>query len=56
MRLARMFKENVRVQSELSQKKPKQQATALLNLLKAKLTIQANIDEIDSTIKFVKDL
>jgi len=56
MRLARMFKENARVQSELSQNKPKKQAAVLLNLLKTKLTIQANIDEIDSTIKFVNDL
>jgi hypothetical protein len=56
MRLARMFKENERVQSELSQSKPRKQAVSLLKSLKAKLTIQANIDEVDSTIEFVNDL
>jgi hypothetical protein len=56
MRLARMFRENERVQSELSQSKPRKQALSLLNVLKTKLTIQANIDEIDSVMKYVDDL
>lgn len=47
MALARMFKENERTNSELFQSKPKAKAKALLDDIKAKLTIQASIDEID---------
>lgn len=47
MALARMFKENERANSELFQSKPKTKAKALLDDIKAKLTIQASIDEID---------
>lgn len=56
MRLARLFKESERVQDELSQSKPSKHAVDLLNDIKGRLSIQANIDEVDKIIEFVVDL
>jgi hypothetical protein len=52
--IARMFGSNERVRHELSQSKPKAQATALLNQLKDKLVLQAHINEIDEAISAIK--
>ena len=54
--VTRMFTDNNRVQEELYQSKPKAQAIALLTQLKAKLTISAHKDEVDSAIDYVKSL
>lgn len=56
MKLARMFRDNPRVQEELFQKRPKKRAIELLNEIKSRLTIQAYKDEIDSIIDFVEKL
>tara|TARA_R110001583_G_scaffold15059_2_gene62433 strand:+ start:2739 stop:3992 length:1254 start_codon:yes stop_codon:yes gene_type:complete len=48
--LARLFIENDRANSELISSKPKQKAKELLESIKAKLTIQASIDEVDGII------
>ncbi|UDQ99458.1 hypothetical protein AAEX28_05070 [Lentisphaerota bacterium WC36G] len=47
MVLARMFKDNERVTEELFQDKPKRMAKKLLTQIKNKLTLEANINEID---------
>jgi hypothetical protein len=54
--IARLFIENERVQEELAQTKPKDQALALLSKLKRKLTISAHKDEIDEGIEHVHAL
>jgi hypothetical protein len=45
--VANMFITNDRVRAELFQTKPKTRAKSLLNTIRAKLTIQAHLDEID---------
>ena len=54
--LANMFVDNERVKAELFQAKPKGRAKKLLKDIKAKLTIQAHLDEIDAIIKAVEDM
>ncbi|WP_317847183.1 hypothetical protein [Pseudomonas sp. HTZ2] len=44
---ANMFVSNDRVRAELFQSKPKSRARSLLTSIRAKLTIQAHLDEID---------
>ena len=56
IRLARMMIENERSSNELFQSKPKSQAIDLLRWIKTKLTIQANIDEIDSISDKIKEI
>jgi hypothetical protein len=51
-----MFIENERVQGELTQTKPRNNAIALLKELKPKLTISAHKDEIDDAIKVLEEL
>lgn len=55
-RFARMFIENPRVQSELSQLKPKREAAKLLGELSARLTISSHKDEVDEAISHVKGI
>lgn len=54
--IVKLFKENERVQEELFQQKPKQQAIKILNKIKSKFVIEANKAEVDDAIKYVKDL
>ncbi len=54
--LANMFVDNERVKAELFQTKPKGKAKKLLKDIKAKLTIQAHLDEIDAIIKAVEEM
>ena len=54
--LAGMFISNERVKEELFQSKPKARAKALLTDIKAKLTIQSHLDEIDNVIDAVKKM
>jgi hypothetical protein len=54
--VARMFIDNDRVQEELAQSKPKANALALLDDLKAKVTISAHEDEIDEAMNAIKSL
>ncbi len=54
--LMRMFRENERVQGELSQRKPKQEAIELLESFEERLTIEANKEELKTTIKHVRTL
>lgn len=54
--LANMFIDNERVKAELSQSKPKSRAKSLLKEIKAKLTIQAHLDEIDAIIETVEKM
>ncbi len=51
-----MFVDNERVKAELFQTKPKGKAKKLLKDIKAKLTIQAHLDEIDAIIKAVEEM
>jgi hypothetical protein len=54
--VARMFLDNERVQEELAQSKPKAHALAVLDDLKAKVTISAHEDEIDEAKEVIKNL
>lgn len=54
MKLARLFENNERVQSELFQVKPKKQAILILNFIKDKITIQSSKDELDKIIEHVE--
>ena len=51
-----MFHDNPRVKSELSQKKPKQNAIDLLYSLERRLTVEAHKQELNDVIKEIKDL
>lgn len=52
----RMFRENMRVRDELSQRRPKAEALALLSSFEARLTLEANKQELRETIEEVKRL
>ena len=52
----RMFRDNERVQDELSQSKPKRKAIALLESFEGKLTIEAHKQELKETIEIVDEL
>ncbi|WP_312969359.1 hypothetical protein [Acinetobacter gerneri] len=56
MNLARLFKNNSRVTSELFQSKPKKVALSILSDIQGKITIQSSKDEIDEIIEYVKNL
>jgi len=51
--VASLFTSNERAKSELFQAKPKARAKQLLSSMKAKLTIQAHLDELDAVIDAV---
>lgn len=55
MKLARLFLENERVKSELFQRKPKSEALRILNVIKNKINIQSNKDEVDEIISKVQN-
>jgi len=51
-----LFINNVRVTDELSQRKPKAEAVALLQSFEEKLTLEAHKQELREAIRFVRDL
>lgn len=54
--IMRMFRENKRVREELSQRRPKAEAIALLSSFEPRLTIEANIQELRETIDEIKKM
>ncbi|MCZ4696423.1 hypothetical protein DWB61_17330 [Ancylomarina euxinus] len=52
----RMFRDNERVQEELSQSKPYKKAVALLKTFEDKLTLEAHKQELKETIEYLDDL
>lgn len=55
-KILEMFRENSRVQEELSTNRPKEFAIELIKRIKEKFTIEANKDEADRTIELIKNL
>ncbi len=56
LRIARMFRDNVRVQEELFQSKPKREAISLLNEIKEEFTVESRIAEIENIMDIVREL
>ena len=54
--ILRMFRENEIVKDELSQRKPKNEATLLLNTFESRLTLEAHKQELKETIEIIKAL
>lgn len=54
--IVRLFRENERVQEELSYQRPKQIAISLLQQIREKFTIEANKSETDECISFIDKL
>jgi len=56
LKVLRMFKQNKRVQEELSQRRPNDFAVSLLQRFESKLTLESHKHELIETLNFVKEL